>query len=498
MLKRAASPLSIFALVAAIGTLAAWWFWAQGYTLYYGDAEAHLNIARRILDSRTPGPEQIGTVWLPLPHLLWAAFVWNDALWTSGLAGVIPTVASFALAGAFLFAAAQRALGSTPASLSAALLFALNPNMLFLQAAPMTEAIFAAALAALLWATLKFRDQQSVGVILFAAVASNAASLTRYEGWFLIPFVALYLLLIAKRKRHAVLFGVLAALGPIAWLAHNQFYYGNALEFYNGQYSAVAIYQRQLERGMKPHPGNQSWTVALTFYYAAMKHVLGLPLIYAAAAGAIVALYRRAWWPLALLTLPGIFYVGSIHSGSTPIFVPELEPFTQYNTRYALAMLPGLALAAAALVTLMPERFRIPSAALAIIAVSGTWAMRTDISICWKEAAAGSAERRVWSAEAAKYLSANYQPGSGLLFSFGDLTSVLRLAGIPLREGLYQDNTEAWKAAMANPDKGSLEQWVLAQPGDRVSEAMSRAKKYQLVQQVLSKGEPAVDIYRRL
>ena len=42
----------------------------RGYTLYYGDAEAHLNLARRVVDSRTPGLSQIGPVWLPLPHLL--------------------------------------------------------------------------------------------------------------------------------------------------------------------------------------------------------------------------------------------------------------------------------------------------------------------------------------------------------------------------------------------------------------------------------------------
>jgi len=486
----------IFLMVGAIGAAAAWWCWAQGYTLYYGDAEAHLNIARRILDSRTPGFEQIGTVWLPLPHLLWAAFVWNDALWKSGLAGVIPTVACFALASAFLYSAGWRAYGCGHAAGCAAMLFALNPNMLFLQAAPMTEAIFAAALAGLLWATLWFRDSQSLAAVLVAAAASNAASLTRYEGWFLIPFVALYLLLVAKRKGHAVLFAGLAALGPLAWLAHNQFYYGNALEFYNGQYSAMAIYQRQLAQGMKPHPANQHWGLAIEYYYAAMKHVLGLPLLYAGAAGAVVALFRRAWWPLALLALPGAFYVWSIHSGSTPVFVPELEPFTSYNTRYALVLLPGFALAAGALVTLLPGRFHIVGAALAILGVAVPWVAGS--SICWKEAAAGSADRRVWTAEAAEYLAANYRAGSGILFPFGDLTGVLRQAGIPLKEGLYQDNTQAWKSAIANPERDLREEWVLAQPGDVVTEAMTRAgTKYRLARQVLSKGMPAVDIYRR-
>jgi len=40
---------------------------SRGYLLLYGDAVAHLGIARRILDSRNPGLIQLGGVWLPLP-----------------------------------------------------------------------------------------------------------------------------------------------------------------------------------------------------------------------------------------------------------------------------------------------------------------------------------------------------------------------------------------------------------------------------------------------
>ena len=60
---------AVVVLLAAISFSAATWVHGRGYTLYYGDAEAHLNIARRVVDSRTPGPEQLGTVWLPLPHI---------------------------------------------------------------------------------------------------------------------------------------------------------------------------------------------------------------------------------------------------------------------------------------------------------------------------------------------------------------------------------------------------------------------------------------------
>src|ERR1700688_4641689 len=104
--------LGIIALLTVISITAATWCFGRGYVLYYGDAEAHLNIARRILDSRTPGPEQIGTVWLPLPHLLMAPFVMRDDWWRSGLAGIIPSAACFVLAGTFLFAAARRVYAS--------------------------------------------------------------------------------------------------------------------------------------------------------------------------------------------------------------------------------------------------------------------------------------------------------------------------------------------------------------------------------------------------
>ena len=190
------------------------------WTLYYGDAEAHLNIARRLFDSRTPSPEQLGTAWLPLPHLLMAPFVKDDFLWHSGLGGAIPSAFCLVIAGAFLFAASRRVLGSTAAGAVAAALLALNPNVLYLASAPMTEPVFFAALAALLYFTVLFRQTQSLWAAAAAGLAAMAGSLTRYEGWFLIPFAGLFFLFAAKRNRLLVLlvFGAIASLGPTGYL----------------------------------------------------------------------------------------------------------------------------------------------------------------------------------------------------------------------------------------------------------------------------------------
>src|SRR6202051_3480232 len=65
---------------------------SRGYLLLYGDAVAHLGIARRILDSRNPGLIQLGGVWLPLPHLLMLPFVQKLEWWQNGLAGPSPAL----------------------------------------------------------------------------------------------------------------------------------------------------------------------------------------------------------------------------------------------------------------------------------------------------------------------------------------------------------------------------------------------------------------------
>ena len=147
-------PLLLLSLAAVL--LSA----SQGWLLYYGDAEAHLDTARRIVDSQTPGYDQIGTVWLPLLHWLMLPFVRVDAWWRSGIAGAIPSAAFFVIGGMFLFAAARRLFQSTPAAVTATALYALNPNLLYLQTTPMTEPYFLACLTALLYFTVRFRKTQ--------------------------------------------------------------------------------------------------------------------------------------------------------------------------------------------------------------------------------------------------------------------------------------------------------------------------------------------------
>ena len=492
-------------LLAGLSWAAVKYHHQRGHTTWYGDAEAHLNIARRVLDSRTPDWEQVGTVWLPLPHLLMLPLVRDEGLWRSGLAGAIPSAGCFVLAGLFLYAAARRAYQSRAAALTALCLVALNPNLLYLQATPMTEPVMLAALAALLYFTVRFRDTQGLGAVVGAGVAALAGTLTRYEGWFVIPFVTLYFVVAAKRRRLrcAALFGAVASLGPLYWLAHNWWYCGNAVEFFTSPWSAMSIYRRALEEGMARAPGDGNWAAALGQYRAAVRLCVGEPLYWMGLAGVVAAVFRRAWWAAALLALPPAFYLWSIHSGGTPVYVPRLWPFTYYNTRYGLAALPLAAMAAAAWAALAPRRVKM-LAALAVVGVAvAPWVAypRAEGWICWKESQVNDEARRAWTREAAEFLRSQWAPGDGIFMSFGNLTGVLREAGLPLRVGLHEGNRPEWEAAVGRPDLFLHERWALAISGDKVATALLRASrsgpKYERVKSIERKGAPVIEIYRR-
>lgn len=474
------------------------YFHKTGAILYLGDAEAHLNIARRIIESRTPGWEQIGTTWLPLPHLLMLPLVRNDWLWTTGLAGAIMAGASMTIAATFLFAALRRTVSSNAAAAAGTGVFLLNPNTLYLGSTPMTEPVFFAACFALLFFTLRFGETRGWGALAGAAVAAFCAALTRYEAWFLLPFAVVYILIRGGRRRWigALVFGVIAAAAPALWLAHNRFYFGDPLYFYRGPWSALAI------QGKVNYPGKGDWRVAAQYFFAAGQLVAGWPALLLGAGGILIALFRKAFWPLIFLALPAVFYVWSIHSSATPIFIRTLWPYSWYNTRYAVSLLSVAAVGIAALVDLVKPRWRVVAAAAAVaIALLPFVLNRAQNPVAWQEAFVNSRARRQWISEAAGYLRGAMGPHETFFTSFGDLTGIFRTLGVPLRDTLTGDNDVEWDAAVARPDLFLHTDWAVVMGGDTAQGAIEKAwlhgPRYTLARRITVKGAPAIEIYRR-
>ncbi len=481
-----------FLACAAVMAAAVTYFYKTGATLYSGDAESHLDIARRVIDSRTPGWPQLGTTWLPLPHLLMIPLVQNDWLWQTGLAGGIVSGFCMTLAGTFLFAAMRRFFGSALAGWAAAGVFLLNPNTLYLGSIPMTEAAYFASLFGLVYFSARFAETQGWGALISAGVTACAGTLTRYEAWFLLPFVAVYLLIVGGKRRWWAVgwFCAIAGAGPAMWFWHNWWYFEDALYFYRGPWSAMAI------QGKLPYPGKDDWRQATRYFFEAGKWIAGWPAFAVGLAGLIAAAFRKVFWPLLLLALPPIFYIWSIHSKGLPVFIPNLEPHGWYNTRYAMAFLPLIALGVGAL-----ARFgKIPAmAAVAVVFAPLLW-HPAEHSITWQEAEVNSRGAREWTGQAVEFLRSAAGPNETYFTGYG-LTSIYRAMGIPLKDTLSGDNNPQYLMVWSRPDLFLWEDWAIVTGGDDVQSIIDKARlhgpRYELNDRIFVKGQKVIEIYHK-
>lgn len=170
-------------LAAILGTYGASVYWRAGLSLSHYDAKAHLVVARRVFDSLTPSWEQFGAVWLPLPHLLNVLPVQIDWMYRTGASAIAISILSFAVTAACLSAIVRRVTGSRTGAMLAAALFALNPNVLYLQSTPMTEPLLFALSALVVLHLTEWALADKVAVRRAAGWTIVAACLTRYEAW---------------------------------------------------------------------------------------------------------------------------------------------------------------------------------------------------------------------------------------------------------------------------------------------------------------------------
>ena len=170
-------------LAAILGTYGASVYWRAGLSLSHYDAKAHLVVARRIFDSLTPSWEQIGAVWLPLPHVLNALPVQIDWMYRTGGSAIAISIACYAITAASLAQLIRTVTGSRTGAILAAALFALNPNVLYLQSTPMTEPLLFALTTLVVLHLAQWVIANEMPIRPAAGWTIVAACLTRYEAW---------------------------------------------------------------------------------------------------------------------------------------------------------------------------------------------------------------------------------------------------------------------------------------------------------------------------
>jgi Dolichyl-phosphate-mannose-protein mannosyltransferase len=494
---------------------------SRGYLLLYGDAVAHLGIARRILDSRNPGLVQLGGVWLPLPHLLMLPFVQKLVWWQNGLAGAWPSLICY-IAGVAGFYRLARRLLMPRWALAATAFYALNPNLLYLATTAMTEPLF---LALLVWTTLltvecvaaihAARQAAVARRLLLLAVFILAAVYTRYDGWILGAAVWCIITLTLARHRDVwrrvvssfVVFTLLVVAGPISWLAYNQHFFHDPLDFIRGPYSAAAIEKKTATSGVEHYHGwhNPFW--ALVYYTRTAQLDVafwetGFLVMAAAVVGLVVAIRRRMVLSALLLWIPLPFYVYSIAYGSVPIFIPPLWPHSYYNSRYGLEMLPALALFAFLTVQLAEGRWsqsqpmvkRLMQPIALLIVALNTVGMMYRTPLVLKEAMNNSTTRIGFESALSRQLLA-LPRGSEILMYNSDHVGALQDAGIPLRQTISEGDYDSFHAALAAPAEHAP--YVVAIEGDPVSTAVAVHPEGLTELTILcTTGQPCARIYQ--
>ena len=530
---------TVAALAACVSVVAFLFYFRHGAVLLYGDAVAHINIARRVFDSRTPGLLQLGTVWLPLPHLLMIPFLVSNWAWRTGVGGSIPSMIAYVAGCVGIFRLVRGAMSfpSEPdamarlAAWSATLVYAANPNLLYLQSTAMTEPLY---LAFFIWAVVFFTEfirQRSkawddvrwspAGSLVKCGLCLAGAELTRYDGWFVAVVISVAALLVALRRlggpelrRSVGKFLLLIAAVPALWLTYNGVIYGNPLEFANGPYSARAIEQRSAKPGSPPHPGWHNLRVAGLYFLKSAELNLGegnwqkIWVVILFVGSLAVLAFARRWIPLLLLWLPLPFYALSITYGGVPTFVPVWWPFSYYNVRYGLQLLPAFAVFFGVVVYVVvgsarniTVRMALAFAALCLAAGSYVSVWRTG-PVSYREAWVNSRSRIALESELAKQLEMLPQDSTFLMY-LGDHVGALQLAGIRLRRVIQEGNHRTWKQpadpqglwerALAEPERYA--DYAVAVAGDPVWQAVQK-RSLQSIVHIHAQGQPEATIYR--
>ena len=335
----------------------------NGWLLLYGDAVAHLGIARRILDARYPGLAQLGGVWLPLPHLLMLPFVQRMDWWQSGIAGSFPSAAAYIVGNLGLYRLARRLMPPNWA-FAATAFAALNPNLLYLSTTAMTEPLF---LALFVWSTvttleaadaLRFDKLHTARVrMIVSSLLTLAMVLTRYDGWiigaaaWLVVAVVWFRSAEETRKQTTNAFALATAItvaGPILWFLYNAKFEGDWLDFLRGPYSAGAIEKKTSPPSAGRYHGWHNPLYGFLYFTRAAQldssfWESGFLLFAGSVAGAWLVAKQTANRIALLLWMPLPFYMYSIAWSSVPIFIPQLYPNAWYNSRYGMELLPAFA-----------------------------------------------------------------------------------------------------------------------------------------------------------
>lgn len=431
------------ALVAAAAAAAASWAVAvpSRASLLHYDARAHLVVARRVLDSVTPGWIQLGAVWLPLPHVVNVLAAQNDFLYRTGLFASALGLAAFVAGLAALGRTARIATGDGWAAAVAIAVPALNPAWLYLAATPLTEPLFFGLVCFLALFVTRWRQRGRWRDLAAAAAFSAMACLVRYEAWpvaVLAAIAALWCLPAGVPRRNVLVRGVSVMIGgglllPVALFAIHS--------WVSTERVLYVIDAQDLTR-----PRGQIVDSALLLLVGTAG-AFGPPAAILGLACLALVLWRRA---------PAALVAGALAGPGAVTFVAYFAGHPA-KARYPLLLAPAFALAIA-----LATRGR-RSAQIVALAVAAAQALTVPFPLPVIVESLRSHADDVARRPEVEAFRRRYR-GGRILASMGLLAPVVFDLQIPIREIVHEGNGNPWANAVVDPAR--YVKWVLIAPGD--------------------------------
>ncbi|MGI5827997.1 MAG: hypothetical protein ACOX6V_03185 [Patescibacteria group bacterium] len=466
-------------------------FHHTGLSLAYNDARSHLDIGRRVVEGLKPGLAQLGSVWLPLTHILMIPTIWNDFMWHSGLSGSIQSMAAFVITGILIFKFLEKIGVGLLGKIIGVLVFAANINILYLQSTAMTELLLLATMTAGVYELLNWYQNNKLLNLITASFWIMLSTLIRYDGWFL--FVVAAVLVAYKVWKESglkvslsmvTLFSTLAGFGIVMWFLWNQLIFKDALYFIFGPFSAHAQQQRMEVAGVLDTKWDATRSIR-TYLYALFYNSNTFTALLAFLGSIIFYIDKKISSKVRIVSLallaPLVFNILALYMGHSVLFVQGISGDTWFNIRYGVMLMPSIAVFIGYLIEkLKAVRWTI----LGLLFFTTAMAFVSFDAVTIDDARVGSSQKNV--TEVAGWLEENAKNRDEfILISAASHDAIIFSSGLPMKRFIHEGTGEYWESATETPDRWV--RWIVLRTQDATDltfvtlEGSGWEEKYSLV-----------------
>ena len=441
------------------------YYYNNGLGLAYNDARSHLDIGRRVVEGLNTGIAQLGSVWLPLTHILMIPTIWNDFMWHSGLAGALPSMIAFIGTGVLIYYFLKELNVGLLGRLVGVAIFTANLNILYLQSTAMTELTLLGTMTAGSYYFLLWFKRNNILYLIYASFWIMLSTLVRYDGWFLLFLATLMIFFYvwqkwgyAKSEGIVVLFMTLGGFGVALWLLWNLLIFKDAFYFIFGPYSAYTQ-QKQLETAGVLATKNNLFLSAEIYVYALAYNSNAFTLIVGLIGAIVLWTNRHIPWHIRFATMiliaPFLFNIIALYLGHSVLYVYGLSGRTWFNIRYGIMMMPSIAIFIGYLVHYAPKmRILI----ISLLAMVTFFSVVNGDAVVVDDARFGSSQKNV--TEVSGWLSENTKDEPGfILISVASHDSIIFSSGLPMKKFIHEGAGAYYESALINPDRWA--RWIV-------------------------------------